>query len=135
MTHGLAESAAQIAEESEQSRREFQEFLAALVSHYVLDGGKLVVAHAGLPEAYQGRASARVRNFALHGETTGETDEFGLSVRYDWASDYRGEAMVVYGHTPVQQPEWLNQTICLDTGCVFGDSLRRSAIQKSSSCR
>jgi protein phosphatase len=123
MTHGLAESAAQIAEESEQSRHELQEFLSGLVSHYVLDGGKLVVAHAGLPAAYQGRASARVRNFALHGETTGETDEFGMSVRYDWASDYRGEAMVVYGHTPVQQPEWLNQTICLDTGCVFGGQL------------
>jgi hypothetical protein len=35
-----------------------------LVSHYVLDGGGLVVAHAGLKEAYQGRASGRVRSFA-----------------------------------------------------------------------
>ena len=47
-----------------------------------------------------GRASSAVRAFALYGETTGETDEFGLPVRYPWATNYRGAAMVVYGHTP-----------------------------------
>ena len=31
--------------------------------------------------------------------------------------------MVVYGHTPVPEPEWLNRTICIDTGCVFGGKL------------
>ena len=56
-----------------------------LISHYVLDGGALVVAHAGLKEAYHGRASGRVRAFALYGDTTGETDEYGLPVRYPWA--------------------------------------------------
>jgi protein phosphatase len=30
---------------------------------------------------------------------------------------------VVYGHTPVPEPEWLNGTICIDTGCVFGGKL------------
>ena len=35
------------------------EFLDGLVSHYVLDGGKLVVAHAGLKEAMQGRGSGQ----------------------------------------------------------------------------
>jgi predicted kinase len=60
---------------------------------------------------------------ALYGETTGETDEFGLPVRYNWAAEYRGRAMVVYGHTPVPEPEWLNGTICVDTGCVFGGKL------------
>ena len=94
-----------------------------LISHYVLDGGKLVVAHAGLKEAYHGRASGRVRSFALYGDTTGETDEYGLPVRYPWARDYRGAATVVYGHTPVPEPEWVNNTICLDTGCVFGGAL------------
>ena len=72
-----------------------------LISHYVLDDGRLVVAHAGLKEAYHGRASGRVRAFALYGDTTGETDEYGLPVRYPWAQDYRGRAMVVYGHTPM----------------------------------
>ncbi len=85
--------------------------------------GKLVVAHAGMKEAMQGRGSGRVRDFALYGETTGETDEFGLPVRYNWAAEYRGTAMVVYGHTPQPRPEWLNGTINIDTGCVFGGAL------------
>jgi polynucleotide kinase-phosphatase len=89
----------------------------------VLDGGRLVVAHAGLKEQYQGRASGRVRSFALYGETTGETDEFGLPVRYPWAQDYRGPAAVLYGHTPVPEVEWINGTACLDTGAVFGGVL------------
>ena len=98
-------------------------FLDGLVSHYVLDDGKLVVAHAGMKEEMQGRGSGKVRDFALYGETTGETDEFGLPVRYNWAAEYRGQAMVVYGHTPVPEPEWLNRTINIDTGCVFGGKL------------
>jgi protein phosphatase len=99
------------------------EFIDSLIGHYVLDEGRLVVAHAGLPEKMHGRASGAVRAFSLYGDTTGETDEFGLPVRYPWAQDYRGQAMVVYGHTPVTDPEWLNKTICIDTGCVFGGRL------------
>jgi protein phosphatase len=123
VTHGLAESLAQLAEETEEFRADVERFVDGLVSHYVLDGGKLVACHAGLLEAYHGRASSRVRQFALYGETTGETDEFGLPVRYPWANDYRGTAMVLYGHTPVPEPEWVNNTLCLDTGCVFGGRL------------
>ena len=104
-------------------RAEAERFMDGLVSHYVLDGGKLVVSHAGLIERYQGRASGRVREFCLYGQTTGETDEYGLPVRYPWASEYRGKAMVLYGHTPVPEPEWVNNTLCLDTGCVFGGRL------------
>ena len=103
--------------------KELAEFLDGLVSHYVLDDGKLVVAHAGMKAEMQGRGSGKVRDFALYGETTGETDEFGLPVRYNWAAEYRGSAMVVYGHTPVPEPEWLNRTVNIDTGCVFGGKL------------
>jgi protein phosphatase len=123
VSHGLAETLAQLAEEPESFRAEVAEFIDGLVSHYVLDGGRLVVAHAGLSERLQGRASARVRSFCLYGQTTGETDSYGLPVRYPWAEDYRGRAMVLYGHTPVPAPEWVNNTMCLDTGCVFGGSL------------
>ncbi|MGW4594082.1 polynucleotide kinase-phosphatase [Streptomyces sp. NPDC004457] len=122
-THGLAETIAQMEAESEGFRAEVREFIDGLVSHYVLDGGRLVVCHAGLPEKYHGRTSGRVRSHALYGETTGETDEFGLPVRYPWAEDYRGRAAVVYGHTPVPEATWLNNTICLDTGAVFGGKL------------
>jgi protein phosphatase len=123
ITHGLAESLAQLANESEEFRNNVATFIDDLVSHYVLDDGKLVVAHAGMKETLQGRGSGAVREFALYGETTGETDEFGLPIRYNWAAEYRGAAMVVYGHTPVPEPEWLNRTINIDTGCVFGGKL------------
>ena len=123
ITHGLAESLAQLESEPVEFKEKIVAFIDDLVSHYVLDGGKLVVAHAGMKAPMQGRGSAKVRDFALFGETTGETDEFGLPVRYDWASEYRGSAMVVYGHTPVPEPEWLNGTINIDTGCVFGGKL------------
>ncbi|MET9106366.1 polynucleotide kinase-phosphatase, partial [Streptomyces zhihengii] len=119
-THGLAETIAQLEKEDDAFREQVRAFIDGLVSHYVLDGGRLVVCHAGLPEKYHGRTSGRVRSHALYGETTGETDEFGLPVRYPWAEDYRGRAAVVYGHTPVPSTSWINNTICLDTGAVFG---------------
>jgi protein phosphatase len=127
LTHGIDRTIAELealpSEERAGLSRDICQFLDSLISHYVFDGGKLVVAHAGLKEEMQGRGSGGVRQFALYGETTGETDEFGLPVRYEWARDYRGDTMVVYGHTPVAEPEWLNRTIDIDTGCVFGGRL------------
>ena len=127
ITHGLADTLAEIDALPDEVRgpfcKELADFLDGLVSHYVLDDGKLVVAHAGMKEEMQGRGSGKVRDFALYGETTGETDEFGLPVRFNWAAEYRGQAMVVYGHTPVPEPEWLNRTVNIDTGCVFGGKL------------
>jgi protein phosphatase len=123
LTHGLAESLDQLAAESDEFRKRAERFCGGLIAHYVLDGGKLVVSHAGLPEHYHGRASGAVRSFALYGDSTGETDEYGLPVRYPWANDYRGRAMVLYGHTPTPVAEWINGTMCLDTGCVFGGRL------------
>ena len=127
IAHGLAEALTEIDALPADVRGPFSkslaEFLDGLVSHYVLDGGELVVAHAGMKEQMQGRGSGKVRDFALYGETTGETDEFGLPVRLNWAAEYRGPAMVVYGHTPVPEPEWLNRTVNIDTGCVFGGKL------------
>jgi protein phosphatase len=122
-THGLAESLAQLDREPDGFRAQVEQFIDGLISHYVLDGGRLAVAHAGITERYQGRASGRVREFCLYGQTTGETDEYGLPVRYPWADEYRGAATVLYGHTPVPAPEWINNTMCLDTGCVFGGHL------------
>jgi len=123
IAHGLAESLAQLDQETPDFIQRTINFLDSLISHYVLDNGKLVVAHAGMKADMQGRSSRRVRDFALYGETTGEVDEFGLPVRYTWAADYRGKATVVYGHTPVPEAEWLNNTINIDTGCVFGGKL------------
>jgi len=127
VTHGLESSLAELEALPAETRagvsRELADFLDGLVSHYVLDDGALVVAHAGLKETMQGRGSREVREFTLYGETTGETDEFGLPVRYNWAAEYHGRAAVVYGHTPTPRPEWLNNTVNIDTGCVFGGRL------------
>lgn len=122
-SHGLADTLAQLSTETEEFRREVLQFCRDLVSHLVLDDGRLIVAHAGLIEKYHGRASARVRAFSLFGDTTGETDEYGLPVRLPWAADYRGKATVLYGHVPTLEAEWVNGTMCLDTGCVFGGKL------------
>jgi protein phosphatase len=123
ITHGIAESLEQLEQEPPTFKGRIISFLDSLISHYVLDDGKLVVAHAGMKEAMQGRSSRAVREFALYGETTGEVDELGLPVRHNWASEYRGKALVVYGHTTISEPEWLNRTINIDTGCVFGGKL------------
>jgi polynucleotide kinase-phosphatase len=123
ISHGLDRTLAELERQPQEFRTAVQEFIDGLVSHFVFDDGRLVVAHAGMKAEMQGRGSAKVRDFALFGETTGETDEFGLPVRYNWASEYRGGAAVVYGHTPIPEPEWLNRTINIDTGCVFGGRL------------
>lgn len=123
LTHGLQNTVDELAQETEEFCASVAKFLDSLISHYVLDDGKLVVAHAGIKEHFQGRGSARVRDFCLYGETTGETDEYGLPVRLDWTNKYRGSAMVVYGHIPQVEPAIMNNTYCLDTGCVFGGKL------------
>ena len=123
VSHGLETTLAELAGESPAFRQAVRDWCYSLISHLVFDGGRLVVAHAGLKEAYHGRASGRVRSFALYGDTTGETDEFGLPVRYPWADEYRGKAMVIYGHTPTPTLDWINNTLCLDTGCAFGGRL------------
>ncbi|MCW3781555.1 polynucleotide kinase-phosphatase [Defluviimonas salinarum] len=122
-THGLDRTVAELSACSEAFRKEVSDFIYDLRSHAWLAGGRLVVAHAGLKAEMHGRGSAAVRSFAMFGETTGEVDEFGLPVRLEWAREYRGEADVVYGHTPTIEAEWLNGTLCIDTGCVFGGKL------------
>ncbi len=123
ITHGLDKTIADLEAGGDAFKRRVKTFIGGLISHYILDGGKIAVAHAGIKAEMQGRASGAIRSFCLYGETTGETDEFGLPVRYNWALDYRGGTRVIYGHTPIVETEWLNNTLCIDTGCVFGGKL------------
>jgi len=120
---GLQECINQLSRETDAFKAKSKAFLYELPSHYWLDAGRLTVAHAGLKEEMIGRCSPAERGFALYGQTSGELDEFGLPVRADWAAGYRGAAAIVYGHTPVLEAEWVNNTICIDTGCVFGGKL------------
>jgi len=123
VSHGLEQSLEQLSREAPEFRRRVLAFLDGLPSHYVLDNGRLAVSHAGLKAHHIGRQSPRIRSFAMYGDTTGEVDAFGLPVRRNWALDYRGETTLVYGHTPVLEPVWVNNTLNIDTGCVFGGKL------------
>lgn len=123
MTHGIDKTIAEIEAQGDTFKAEVTEFIDGLISHYVLDEGKLVISHAGLKQEYIGRGSTRIRAFCLYGETTGETDSYGLPVRLEWAADYRGRATIVYGHIAGKDVRTQNNTFCIDTGCVFGGKL------------
>jgi protein phosphatase len=123
LNNGLDVTVADLSKQPPEFVEKVRAFLNSLVSHYVLDQGRLVVAHAGLKEEMQGQATWRVMNFCLYGDTTGEVDAYGLPVRLDWASKYHGRALVVYGHTPHAEVRKRNHTLCIDTGCVFGGKL------------
>jgi protein phosphatase len=82
LTHGLARTLEQYALRESVHSGELvaaADFLDQLISHYALDEGRLVVAHAGLTEPLQGRSSGTVREFCLYGDVTGETDDVAPS--------------------------------------------------------
>lgn len=123
ITHGLDTTITSLKGASDRFLADIRAMLKRLWSHMWLDDGRLVVAHAGIIEPMIGRATPRVRRFCLYGDTPGGRDPSGLPVRYHWALDYAGDAAVIYGHTPVPQADWVNNTLCIDTGCCFGGKL------------
>lgn len=120
---GLESTIMQLADEGEGLKSRALAFLDTLPSHAWVDGGSLAVAHAGVRETMIGKSSPRVRDFALYGDSSGRLGPDGLPERYNWATAYHGATPVVYGHTPVADAAWLNNTLCIDTGCVFGGKL------------
>ncbi len=120
---GLQATIDQLALEDETFRAKVKAFIDDLPLYLWLDGGALVIAHAGLKEEMLGRSGGKTASFALYGDTTRETDEDGYPVRRNWAANYSGRAAVVYGHVAAPTIEWLNNTICLDTGCCYGGRL------------
>lgn len=123
LAYGLAETVEQFKSEPAEFAKEVARFYETLPPHCILDGDRLVVAHAGLKGVLHGSTSAEARELAINGKWTGRYDEFGEKIRVDWAADYYGEALVAYGHTAVPQPRWVRNSINLDTGCVFGGKL------------
>jgi protein phosphatase len=122
LTHGLDVSAQQMALAPEVKPQALA-FFDSLPLYLRLAGGDLVVAHAGILSDMIGSTADRVRRFCLYGDTDGETDAHGLSIRYHWAPRHKGAPAIVYGHTPVETPAWVNNTLCIDTGCCFGGAL------------
>jgi protein phosphatase len=123
MTQGVTRTLEQLAAEPRGFCAQAERFLVGLTSYSIVDRARLVIAHAGLKQEMQGRPSAAAHAFALRGETTGKKDESGMPIRSNWAAAYRGQALVVYGHTPKPAPVWLNNTVDIDTGCVYGGYL------------
>lgn len=91
--------------------------------YQVLDGGQLIIAHAGIREDYIGKYSSKVKTFVLYGDITGAADADGFPVRRDWAKHYQGEPWIVYGHTPTKEVRIVGHTANIDTGAVFGGAL------------
>ncbi|OCA84243.1 hypothetical protein A8F94_16130 [Bacillus sp. FJAT-27225] len=127
ISHGLETTVAEYldlgSQSQEQIRSRFIELYERSQLHLVLDGGKLVIAHAGIREDLIGKTGSKVKTFVLYGDITGEKHPDGSPVRRDWAATYKGKSIIVYGHTPVSEPRILNNTYNIDTGAVFGGKL------------
>ncbi|TYR79494.1 bis(5'-nucleosyl)-tetraphosphatase PrpE [Priestia megaterium] len=127
ITHGLETTVAEYEALSKKEQKQIKEKFMALYEqaplYLQLDNQKLVVTHAGIRADYIGRSDKKVKTFVLYGDITGEKHPDGSPVRNDWAKDYNGQALIVYGHTPVKQPRILNRTVNIDTGAVFGGQL------------
>ncbi len=126
-THGLETTVAELnalpIKEREAMKEKFISLYEQAPLYLSLADGALVIAHAGIPERYIGQTSKKVKTFVLYGDITGESHPNGMPVRKDWASNYSGGSLIVYGHTPVREPRWVNHTVNIDTGCVFGGKL------------
>ncbi|MGA9287897.1 MAG: bis(5'-nucleosyl)-tetraphosphatase PrpE [Anaerobacillus sp.] len=126
-THGLETTVSELNALPTIERDAIKQKFISLYEHaplYLsLADGELICAHAGIPERYIGQSDKKVKTFVLYGDINGESHPNGMPVRKDWASDYLGESLIVYGHTPVKEPRWVNHTVNIDTGCVFGGKL------------
>lgn len=102
---------------------EMGKWLGSAQHHLILDGGRLIAAHAGIDEEHQGRATKGAKAMALYGKIAGKCEVTGLSILEDWALEYRGDAVVVHGHIVHEEPYEMNGVVAVDTGCVFGGRL------------
>lgn len=128
LQYGIETTVAELHQLSKENQQKFlkryQQFYETLPLYHVLDNGKLVIAHGGIRENLIGSSNRKkVRSFVLYGDITGEVLDNGRPLRRDWAKNYKGKAFIVYGHTPVRDVRFINNTVNVDTGCVFGGKL------------
>ncbi len=125
--HGLETTVAEFQSlSSEKQKKIAKQFISLYESaplYVLLDKGKLVIAHAGIQKNLIGKHTKEVKKFVLYGDITGETLPDGSPVRKDWAQSYDGKATIVYGHTPTREARFVNRTVNIDTGCVWGGNL------------
>lgn len=125
--HGLettiAEYTAQSKSEQDKIRGKFVELYEQANLYEVISEVNVVVAHAGIKADLIGRYDKKARTFVLYGDISGKKHPDGRPVRRDWAQHYDGDRWIVYGHTPVKEARFVNQTVNIDLGCVFGNKL------------
>lgn len=120
---GIKKTIDQLESETPEFIARLKSFLSSQTCHFVLDGGNLVCSHAGLPEELHGQSSPLVNNFCLFGSPMGESDSDAAAANEKWVKSYRAKTLMVYGHFPKLNAVFKNNTIDLDTSCVFGGSL------------
>lgn len=125
MKGAIVETAKELGNLSVAHRTELGRWILSNERHYILDQGRLVVAHAGLAEHLHGRRTKEADAFATYGLTDPDApkDPDGYPARIDWAHDYSGDAFVVHGHVVYDDVRIKNRVISIDTGCVFGGKL------------
>lgn len=127
-THGLETTVAEFnalsKKEQNHIRRQYIRFYESWPIYSELDDRNLIVVHAGIRADMIGKPiNKSTITFALYGDITGEKHPDGRPVRRDWAKKYNGAPFIVYGHTPVNEPRFIHNTVNIDTGCVFGNKL------------
>lgn len=124
-TGGLSETLAQLAKLPPDKRSTLAKNFIRLYDrsppYRLCDKGKLVAVHAGIERPMIGRLSKRIREYCLYGEVV--LNEERVPLGRDWARVYDGHTLVVYGHAPTPKPRVINNTICIDQGCVYGGQL------------
>ena len=83
--------------------------------------GEMIVVHGALCQDPDLKFKQRF-SYTMYGIALDKRED-GTTIRQDWASCYHDETWILYGHTPMQGVRILNNTIALDTGCVFGNHL------------
>ncbi len=125
VAYGLEQTLEQLEALAEDDRTDvlerFLELFLESPPYLWLDDGGLVAVHGGIEESMIGSFGPEVWQFCLMGKVA--IDGPNQVRRLEWAPSYRGSALVAYGHTPCPQPVFVNNTVNLDQGCVFGGSL------------
>ncbi len=110
-------------------RKQIEALYEAAPGYLLLDGGRLVVTHGAILDTMIGDWNERIASFCLFADVVGRTAD-GRPIRRDWGaardlSAAGGEQApyIVYGHNPVPELAWVNRTMDLDTGVVYGGHL------------